>query len=72
MKPLQDKVAIVTGGASGIGAAATEVLAKEGAKVVVADINLERAAHQAEIIRHAGGEALALRSAWVMLKQRYS
>lgn len=61
MKLLQDKVVVVTGGASGIGAAATEVLAEHGAKVVVADINLERAAHQVETIHAAGGEALALR-----------
>jgi len=37
----KDKVAIVTGGASGIGAATASALAKEGARVVVADINLE-------------------------------
>ena len=60
MKLLQGKVVIVTGGASGIGAAATEVLAEQGAKVVVADINLERAEHQVETIHAAGGEALAL------------
>ena len=36
----KDKVAIVTGGASGIGAATVRALAKEGAKVLVADINL--------------------------------
>ncbi len=37
----QDKVAVVTGGASGIGAATVWALAKEGARVVAADINLE-------------------------------
>jgi 3-oxoacyl-[acyl-carrier protein] reductase len=37
----KDKVAIVTGGASGIGAATARALAKEGAKVMVADINLQ-------------------------------
>jgi len=37
----KDKVAIVTGGASGIGAATVRALAKEGAKVMVADINLQ-------------------------------
>lgn len=36
----KDKVAIVTSGASGIGAATVRALAKEGAKVLVADINL--------------------------------
>ena len=36
---LKDKVAIVTGAASGIGLATAEMLAKEGARVVLADIN---------------------------------
>ena len=57
---LQNKVAIVTGGASGIGATAAEVLAGEGAKVVVADINQEGALHQAQKIRQAGGKALGV------------
>ncbi len=43
MKRLQDRVAIITGGAGGIGAATAQRMAQEGALVVVADINLERA-----------------------------
>ena len=39
----QDKVAVVTGGASGIGAACCKNFAKRGAKVVVADLNGEGA-----------------------------
>lgn len=39
MKQLNDKVAIVTGGASGIGKVIVELFVKEGAKVVVADLN---------------------------------
>ncbi len=41
MKRFENKVAIVTGGAQGIGASACELFAKEGAKVVVADIKNE-------------------------------
>ncbi|HAX05954.1 MAG TPA: L-iditol 2-dehydrogenase, partial [Acidimicrobiaceae bacterium] len=41
---MADKVAIVTGGASGIGRSCCLRFSEEGAQVVVADINLERAA----------------------------
>jgi len=55
---LQGRVAIVTGAAQGIGRACAERLAKEGAKVVVADINDELGPQVAEAIRAAGGEAI--------------
>ncbi|WOQ69502.1 SDR family NAD(P)-dependent oxidoreductase [Microbacterium limosum] len=45
---LQDKVALITGGASGIGLATVEKFVAEGAKVVVADVNAERAATVAD------------------------
>lgn len=56
MKRLQDKVAIVTGGAMGMGAVTAELFAKEGAKVVVADFNEEKGREQTEKIKAAGGE----------------
>ncbi|MBW2029892.1 MAG: 3-oxoacyl-ACP reductase FabG [Deltaproteobacteria bacterium] len=56
---LKDRVAIVTGGAQGIGRAYSLRLAEEGAKVVIADI-LDAGPVQQEI-KEKGGEALALR-----------
>jgi len=58
---LAGKVAIVTGSASGIGAATVAMFAQEGARVVVADINREGAEAHATQIREAGGDAIALR-----------
>jgi len=59
---IENKVAFVTGGANGIGAATCTLLAREGAKVVVSDIDLERAQAHAEAIRGDGGQAIALRT----------
>jgi len=57
---LPDTVALVTGGASGIGRAIAERFAREGARVVVADKNGTRAAETVSRIVAAGGEALAV------------
>lgn len=59
MQRLKGKIAIVTGAASGIGAACSAMLAREGAQVVVADINGAGAEAQALRIRADGGEAIA-------------
>ena len=60
MNRVDNKVAIVTGGGSGIGARTAELMAEAGAAVVVSDINLQSAEATAESIVKAGGEAMAL------------
>ncbi len=57
---LKDKVAIITGAASGMGKEEAIRFAKEGAKVVLADVNLEDAQAVAEEIRSFSGEAIAV------------
>ena len=60
MNRLADQVAIVTGGAQGIGGATSRRLAEEGAKVLIADIDMETAAANVETIRSAGNTAEAV------------
>src|SRR5699024_6001658 len=57
---LQDKVAVVTGAASGMGRAIAKVYAREGAKVIVADLNMEGAKDVVKEITESGGEAKAV------------
>src|SRR5699024_2771522 len=52
---LKDKVSIVTGAASGMGKAIAELYAKEGAKVIVADLDLAQAEAVSEAINESGG-----------------
>ena len=61
MGQFDDKVAIVTGAGGGIGQAYAEALAREGAAVVVADINTEGADRVAAGITGEGGSAIAVR-----------
>jgi NAD(P)-dependent dehydrogenase (short-subunit alcohol dehydrogenase family) len=60
MSRLAGKVAIVTGGAGGIGAATAHELAREGAAVAVVDIDEAKANEVADEIRHTGDHAIAL------------
>jgi len=62
MKRFEGKAALVVGAAMGIGAAAAERLAQDGASVVLADIDLAAAEGRAEGIRRAGGTAIAVRA----------
>ncbi|SOX55382.1 NAD(P)-dependent oxidoreductase [Mycobacterium ahvazicum] len=60
MSRLAGKVAIVTGGAGGIGAATAAELAREGAAVAVVDIDEVKAEEVADRIRHSGARAIGL------------
>lgn len=60
MGRVEGKVALITGAASGLGAADAEVLAREGATVVLTDIDEDAGEAAAESIRKAGGKATFL------------
>jgi NAD(P)-dependent dehydrogenase (short-subunit alcohol dehydrogenase family) len=59
---LADKVAIITGAGAGLGRESALLFAAEGASVVVADIDPDRAEETVALIREAGGEATATRT----------
>ncbi|OGB88967.1 3-oxoacyl-[acyl-carrier-protein] reductase [candidate division WOR-1 bacterium RIFCSPHIGHO2_01_FULL_53_15] len=62
MSKLKDKVALVTGSAQGIGKAIAVALAKEGANVVVSDINIELARQTAKEIEALGVKAMSIKT----------
>ena len=59
---LENQVALVTGAASGIGRASAQLFAREGAKVVVADIRETKSLATVESIRASGGKAVFVRT----------
>ncbi|MEW6185843.1 MAG: SDR family NAD(P)-dependent oxidoreductase [Thermodesulfobacteriota bacterium] len=56
---LEGKVAVITGAANGIGRATAALFAAEGAKVVLADVNEGGLKETLELVKNAGGEAIA-------------
>jgi NAD(P)-dependent dehydrogenase (short-subunit alcohol dehydrogenase family) len=61
-KQFEGKVALVTGGASGIGGASALAFAREGAKTVVADVLVEGGEETVRIIKEARGDAFFVRT----------
>lgn len=56
---LKEKVAVVTGGGDGIGKGCCEILAEAGARVVISDLNIDKAQLVADEIKSKGGRAIA-------------
>ena len=59
---LKDKVAVITGGGSGIGRATAQRLAKEGAAIVIADLDEQGGAQSVKLIESAGARAMFIKA----------
>jgi NAD(P)-dependent dehydrogenase (short-subunit alcohol dehydrogenase family) len=55
---LKSKVAVITGGATGIGRVSSQLFAREGARIVIVDINQNGGNDTVDIIKESGGEAV--------------
>ena len=62
MKGIRGKIALVTGGGSGIGQATALTLAREGARVIVADVLVEGGEETVRRIKKADGEAIFVKT----------
>ncbi|MYF12328.1 MAG: SDR family NAD(P)-dependent oxidoreductase, partial [Gammaproteobacteria bacterium] len=62
MGKLKEKTSIIVGSATGIGATTARLMAAEGSRVVLADVNFEGAQQVASEIMQTGGEALPVRA----------
>ncbi len=58
----EGKVALITGGSSGIGRASALAFARESAKVIIADVNVEDGEETLRMIKEAGGEAIFIKT----------
>tara|TARA_R110002049_G_scaffold218843_1_gene390472 strand:+ start:7479 stop:8252 length:774 start_codon:yes stop_codon:yes gene_type:complete len=61
MDRVKNKVAIITGGASGLGKSSAILLAREGAKIVITDLDEEQGNKVVKLIKDEGGEAIFIR-----------
>lgn len=66
---LKDKVAVVTGGAGAIGGEITRLLAREGSRIVIADVNTEDSGKLVAEVKALGSEALAVNADVIEIDQ---
>jgi NAD(P)-dependent dehydrogenase (short-subunit alcohol dehydrogenase family) len=59
---LEGKIALITGASSGIGRGAASVFARHGARLVLADINVDGGAETVRLVQEAGGEAIFVKA----------